>query len=301
MPLDLRLAPGLVDVRRDRLTVLFSGDLRHQRVFGRHDHECRAENGIRTCREDLQGLAGVKGKTQPGTLGTTDPVTLHHLDAFRPIDAVESVQQLLGILRDSEVPLLQVPLVDLCPTTLADAAFEHLLVGQYRLVVWTPPHRTGYPVCQASLQHLQEDPLVPVVIVRRAGCDFARPVDHRPHQIVLAAHLRDVLEGPGRGVDVVPDCRVLSREAERIKAHREQHIMSTHALQAGKGVRNGKGVPVPDVEDARRVRIHRQREPLRLWSLVIDGVQPGLLPGRAPLRFDHGRIIGMAVVKRWCG
>ena len=164
-----------------------------------------------------------------------------------------SLQQLFGILGDAEVPLLQVALDR--PRCRSVRRRCRPATCSFARTVWSFGHHQtapGGPVGQTALQHLQEDPLVPVVVVGHAGRDLARPVDHRAHLPGTARRMRgDVVVGPGGGVDVVSDRGVLGRQAERIEAHREEHVVATHALQAGKHVRDGKGVPVTDVERCR--------------------------------------------------
>ena len=56
------------------------------------------------------------------------------------------------------------------------------------------------------------------------------------------------------------DRRVLGRQPEGVEAHREEHVVTAHALEARERVGRRQRVPVADVQRARRIRVHRQRD-----------------------------------------
>ena len=74
-------------------------ELRDERVLGRQHGIGHAEARVRARGEDLdvQIRASLDGQAELGALGSTDPVTLHGLHTLGPVEAVERVQQLVGI------------------------------------------------------------------------------------------------------------------------------------------------------------------------------------------------------------
>ncbi len=108
-------------------------------------------------------------------LGTTDPVALLGHDPFWPLDDIQIVQQLLGVVGDAEVPLLQVPTLDGIVGALTPAV-DHLLVGQHRLAAGTPVDGGVLSVGDARLEELEEDPLGPTDVVGVVAAHLAAPV-----------------------------------------------------------------------------------------------------------------------------
>ena len=108
------------------------------------------------------------------------------------------------------------------------------------------------------LQHAQEQPLVPAVVVGLAGRELAAPVDREAERLQLLLHVRDVVVGPLRRRHAVRHRGVLGGQAERVPAHRLQHVVALHAVVAGEHVADGVVAHVPHVQLARGVREHRQ-------------------------------------------
>ena len=98
-------------------------------------------------------------------LGPADPVRLLDLDRLGQVDAAE-VEQLVGVLRDPQVPLVEVALLDLRAAAPAVAVGALDLLAGERPVVRAPVDRRLLAVGQAGLQELQEEPLVPAVVRR---------------------------------------------------------------------------------------------------------------------------------------
>src|SRR3989441_10247277 len=110
-----------------------------------------------------------------------DPVFLEGPDAVRPFDAGK-IQQLVGVGRDLQEPLLQILLDDRRAAALADAILANdLLASQRRAILGTPIDRRQRAVRQAAVVHLQEEPLVPDVVFGVADDNFARPLPHRAY------------------------------------------------------------------------------------------------------------------------
>ena len=215
-PVDLGPVRRLGDVRLDLGTSIRRRQLGDERVLRGQDHERRPEERVRPGREHPQlGAAGV----MPGRCGLEDdlaalappdPVRLHHPDRLREVDPGE-VEQLVGVLRDAQIPLRQVALLDLgaAPPAVAVGAFD-LFAGE-RPVVRAPVDRRGLAVGEAGLEEAQEQPLVPAVVRRVGGDDLRLPVKGRTHRPQLPPHVLDVAHRPITRVDVVLDRGVLGR------------------------------------------------------------------------------------------
>ena len=108
-----------------------------------------------------------------GALGPADPVALHGLDPLGPVQAVEVVEQLVGVVGDLEEPLLQVALGTRSPDRSQVPSARTCSLAS---TVWQPGHQlTGASaVGQAGLQEPQEDPLGPADVVRVVAADLRR-------------------------------------------------------------------------------------------------------------------------------
>ncbi len=297
--LDLRRRAGSCHVCLDLGAPVRRGQPGDERVLRRQHHERRPEQRVGSRREDAQVVAarlvvvGRGGEDDLGALGPTDPVRLHDPDGFGPVEAVE-VEELVGVLRDPQEPLGQVALLDLraaAPAAPLDTL--DLLPGQ-GAVVGAPVDRRRGAVGQPPLQEAQEQPLVPAVVRRVAGDDLRRPVERRPHAPKLAAHVVDVLVGPGCRVDLLLDRGVLGRQAEGVEAHREEHVVAPHPVIAGDRVGRRLDVPVPDVEIPRRVVVHGQQVVLGPGRVSeVRPIQVELCPARLPARLDRRGVVAL--------
>ncbi len=122
-----------------------------------------------------------------------DPVALHGADLFRPaFQLVEIAQQLVGVFGDAQKPLLQLTLLDQRIFVAPAASVDDLLVGQHRRALRTPVDSALLSISQTLLVELEEEPLVPAVIVGQAGGDFAGPVVGEAEAVHLRFHFGDV-------------------------------------------------------------------------------------------------------------
>ena len=262
--ISVRIA-GLGDVRLDLRLSIGRRQLRHERVLGGEDHERRPEQGVRAGREDAQ-LGRRPAWCSDGAVSKTiSPPSLRPIQFVcwvligsghsRPLKSRSSSAYLVTL----QVPLGQVALLDLraaAPAMAVDAL--DLLPGEGP-VVRAPVDRRGLAVGEAGLQELEEEPLVPAVVLGIGGDDLRLPVERRAHRPQLAAHVVDVRHRPVARVDAVLDRGVLGREAERIEADRQEHVLAVHPMEAGDRVGRRDDVPVADVDVARRIRVHRQQ------------------------------------------
>ncbi len=296
-PLDLggRLRPG--DVGVDLRPAIGRAELRNECVLGSEHHERRPEQRVGPGREDAQLVAAglvIVGRGREddlAALAPSDPVRLLEPDRLRPVDGGE-VEELVGVLRRPQVPLVEIALLDRRATSPAVAVGALDLLAGQRPVVGAPVDRRLPAVGEAGLEESQEHPLVPAVELGVARDDLVAPVEHRAHRPELLPFVLDVLHRPVARVDVVLDRGVLGRQAVRIEPDREEHVLAVHPVEAGQCVGRGHDVPVADVEVARRIGVHRQD--VRLGPrLVVEVrlVQPGLVPPRLPAGLDRRGVV----------
>ena len=301
--LDLGLPAGLVDVGVDVGLAVGRGQLLDQRMLGRQDHEGRPEQRVRPCREDADLVTArlvVVGRDREDDLGAlraADPVRLHQADRLGPVDLAE-VQQLVGVAGQPQEPLLQVTLDDRRPAPPADAVGAlDLFARQHDLVLRAPVDGRHRAVGQPGLEELQEQPLVPAVVLGIAGDDLGIPVEGRAHRLELARLLLDIAHRPLTGMDAGADRGVLGGQAERVEADRQEDVVAVHAPEAAVGVRRRDDVPVTDMQVARRVGIHRQQVELAPRRVVQVGpVEAHLLPLRLPAGLDLRRVVTIDAV-----
>ncbi len=293
-PLDLTLAARLQDVRLDLGLLFRRGQPGDQRVLRRQHHEGYTEDGIGAGGKypDLfLGHAGVvKAKRYLRAEALADPVALHALDALGPVDTLE-LQQLVGVLRDPEEPLLEVAADDRGLAALADALPHHLLIGQDGLAIGAPVNRGAGAVSQPGLVELQEEPLGPFVVLRQAGNDLPGPIVDSADALDLAAHVIDVLHRPLEGVDAALDGGVLRGEAEGVKAIGMQDVIAPHAHIAGMDIGGNIVIPVADMEVAGGIGEHGKGVPLGAGVVVPDLVKLIVGPLLLPLLFYFLRVI----------
>ena len=279
--------------------------LRHrggQRMIRRQRHELGAEDGVRPRGEDLElalaagrGL-GIEREADQQAFRTADPVLLHQPDLVRPtVERVDRLQQLLGVIGNLEHPLVQVALLDDGARAPA-AAVDHLLVGEHGLVDRVPVHLAVFARDQPRLQEVEEQLLLVLVIGRVAGRDLARPVERQPHRLELLLHGRDVLVGPGLGVDLLRHGRVLGRHAEGVPAHGVEHGMAGGALIAGDHVPHGVVAHVAHVDAPGRVGEHLQDVVFGARVVVRGGEDALLVPGLPPAGLGHAGVVALGTL-----
>ena len=174
-PIDLGGAAGPLDEGLHVGAAVVGRDLEHQRVLGGEHAERHAERRVRTGRVHPERRAGGRPRgvgdrhRELGAFGAADPVALHREHAVGPVERVEVVEQLLGVVGDPEEPLLEVAHLHEVARALAGAVGQDLLVGQHGLAAGAPVHRRGRAVGQARLEEAQEDPLGPADVGRDRG------------------------------------------------------------------------------------------------------------------------------------
>jgi len=205
-----------------------------------------AEDGVQASGEDRDLLAVWAGRTielevDKRAFAAADPVALLGGDALGPArKCVEIAQQFVGILGDTDEPLLQLTLFDQRGfVTPAASVGEHLLVGENSGALRTPVDLGALTVGKAFLIELEEEPLVPAVVIGQAGSQLLGPVVGEAYALHLPLHGGDVVERPVFWRRIVLDGRVFGGQAEGVPAHGVKHVVALHPHISGEGIANG--------------------------------------------------------------
>jgi len=119
--------------------------------------------------------------------------------------------------------------------------------------------------------------------------DLALPVDRPPHAAHLVRDRGDVPLGELERMTALADGGVLGGQAERIEAHRAQHLVACAPAEVRDDVAHRVVEDVPHVQLPGRVRQHLEHvEARRVGARRRIGRVEGLLglPDRLPSRFD---------------
>ena len=141
-----------------------------------------------------------------------------------------------------------------------------------------------------GVEHLQEDPLGPAVVLRVGGRQAARPVVREAEHLDLPLDVGDVALGGDPRVDAVLDGVLLGGQAERVVAHRVEDLEAFHAFVARDDVRGGVALGVADVQArAAGVREHVEDVEFRVARVEGRGNDERLvvLPVLLPLLLDY--------------
>ena len=209
-----------------------------------------------------------EGEAHAGALAY--PVFLHQAHLFRPArQVVEFGEQFVGVGGDLHVIHGDLALFDQRAGAPA-AAVDDLLVGEHGVINRVPVHGAQFLVVQALFIESGEQPLFPAIVLGGAGGEFAFPVDGEAERLELAAHVVDIGVGPPGRRHVVLQRSILGRHAEGVPAHRLQHVVALHLVEAGEHVADGVVAHVAHVQFPGWVREHRQAVVLGLAG-VFDG------------------------------
>ena len=143
-------------------------------MFRREHHVGRAEERVGASGENGDVFVG-NAKDHLGPFAAADPVFLKQLDAFRPIKAIELIDQALGVLRDAQHPLAQRAALD--GVTFGFPLFD-LLVGKHCAEIGRPPHRRIGDIGEA------------LGIDLIAGPTFGFELRHRPRAVAFGIKVR---------------------------------------------------------------------------------------------------------------
>ena len=293
-------------------------DERRQRVLGRNRHKGHAHEGVGAGGEHIQrparrllarwqrrrlavapggGVVPVEGKAKAQALALANPVFLHQPHALGPagerglgVVHLHMVQQLLRVIGDLQVVARNLALFHQRAGAPA-APVNHLLVGQHGLIHRIPVHHLRLAVGDALFQHLQKQPLVPLVVAGVARGELAAPVNGQAHRLHLALHVGDVVVSPLRGRHAVLDGGVFGRQAKGVPAHGHEHVKALHAQAARDHVVDGVVAHMPHVQLAAGVRQHGAG--VVLGAAAVFAHAPGLagLPVRLGGLFNLGGVV----------
>src|SRR5882757_1287432 len=168
---------------------------------GEDDGAC-AVDGVDARGENLDGLdAGNIGYREPDTRadGFADPIALHGDDAIGPgaFEFFQIFKELIGVVSGLQKPLLDFTGLDervfVAP---AVTAVDDLLVGQHGAALRAPVDAALLAIGEATLEHAQKKPLIPTIVLRIAGGDFAAPVVTEAEAAQHALKFVNVVAGP---------------------------------------------------------------------------------------------------------
>ena len=219
-----------------------------QSVLRSQYHEGCAVQCIRTCRIDGDFLvSSLHREIDFRTVGTADPVGLHLLNFFRPVQFVQIFQQTISVFGDPQHPLTE---IFLCHRSAAALTFSvhDLLIGKAGLTGRTPVDRELFLISKSVFKHLYKDPLSPFVEVRICSVDFHIPVIDRSDVLNLPFDVGDVLFGGDFRMDSHLDRIVFRRKAESIPSHRMDHIIVLLQFIAAPYVGDHIASPVADMK-----------------------------------------------------
>src|SRR4051794_36321217 len=122
-------------------------------MLGRKLHAGSAVNGVYARGEDGDlGATALDGEVHVRTFTAPDPVALHGADFFRPVlQLLKVLQELFGVFRDTQEPLLEVALLDDRVLVTPAASADHLLIGEDSATLRTPVHLALFAVSEAAL------------------------------------------------------------------------------------------------------------------------------------------------------
>ena len=161
----------------------------------------------------------------------------------------------------------------------------------------TGHHLTGEPLRYAEPrpEQLQEEPLVPAVVLGLVRRDQAVPVEAPAHPLHRRDDVRDVALDDRARVTALADRGVLGRQAERVEAHRVQDVHAVPPAEPRENVADRVDEDVPHVQRPGRIRPHLEHVALvvavGLRLRIRDVERPCVLPDALPLRLDRLRVV----------
>ena len=226
-------------------------------------------------------------------LRAADPIRLHQPHLVRPaVERLKRIEQVFRIVGDLEHPFRLLALLDERARPPA-ASVDHLLVGEHGLVDRVPIHFPLLAVDEASLEQVEKQLLLLVVVVEVAGRELPAPVERQPHALELAAHGGDVVVGPFGGMDATLDRRVLRRQAERVPAHGVEHVVPAGAHIARNHVAHGVIADMAHMDAPGGVWEHFKNIVFGTRIILARVEQPTALPELLPAWLRFTRIVAI--------
>ena len=208
-------------------------------MLGRDDHKGYAKERIGACCINTELFVDLlEREIDERAGGFADPVDLLLLYVGEIVDLLKSLQKLVCILGDAQIPNGFGLLHD---GTVADIAFAALgiLVGKNDLAAGAIVDECIVAENESVFEHFEEDPLRPAVVILLGGIHYARPVKGETNSFELGCKLFDVAVGDDSGVEIILDSGVLGGKTVCIKADREQYVIALHSSLAGDDLKAG--------------------------------------------------------------
>ncbi len=263
----------------------------HQRVFGAKHHIGCAEQRVAAGGVHRDGVACSGGEIHLRAIRTTDPVLLLSGDALDIVQPVQVVDQAVGVGGDLQHPLA-FRLVDHRAAAALAHAVHDFLVCQYDFATRAVVDVHFLFVRKALFVKLEENPLCPLVIVGVGRVDLARPVERKAKAFHLAFEARNVFLRHLFGMDMVLHRKIFGGQAERVPAHRVQHIVPLQTLFAHNGVQRRITARVADVQ-ARAGGVRELYQGIKFWfgEILRRGKRLFHVPDILPFFFNRTVVI----------
>ena len=225
-----------------------------------------------------------KGKTNPILLTDDQGILREKL----PVNVPDKVYQKFSRIYQHREPIPQMR------EYLAYGFREEHRYGEEDLSVESVEigRHLGILLLYAMPEHLQKNPLGPLIILGVGGVDLTVPVEGEAQCLELLPEVVNILLGDDGRMDVVLHGEVLGGQTESVPAHGVQHIVAVFTALAAYHIQRGVAAGMADVQACTR-RIRELHKGIELGFFVVDLDMEGLfvLPHLLPLGFNSLVII----------
>ena len=177
------------------------------------------------------------------TVRFSDPVTLHLLYLFRPIQFIQIVKQSVRILGNTEHPLAE---IFLCYLSAAPLTFsiDNLFICKSCLTGRTPVDWKFLLICKTIFEHLNKNPLCPLIEFRICGIYFHVPIIDRCNILNLPFDVCNIVRCRFRRMYTHLYCIIFSRKTKCIPSHRVNDIIAIQQFISAPYIRDHITSPV---------------------------------------------------------
>ena len=259
-------------------------------VFGSQYHECTTIQCVRSCCINCDFIIRTYNfEFNFSTVGFTDPVGLHFLNFFRPIQFIQVSQQSFSIFCDFQHPLTQIFLC-YCSTTTFTCTACSFFVCQYAFTAGTPVQRHFFFVSQAFFEHFRKDPLCPFIVIRICCIYFFIPVIQSRNFMQLSFYICNVCFCCNARMHVVFDRKVFCRQTKCVPTHGMQYLIALQQFITAHYVREYITSPVTYMQ-TRTGRIRKHIQAVKSGFYIIFFVNGIFFPFGTPFFFDFSEIV----------